>query len=300
MMNFEPPTFQTKSKFADYVQGEEYGCGYSFANVYLWGDQRVAFTGDRLAIFATFGKKSMYHYPIGRGELQPVIESLVSDAKERGIEFRLIGINERCKKELESVFPDRFVFNFNRDTFDYIYKVDDLAQLKGKKYHGKRNHLKRFDNAHPNATAVPLNGQLIGRVKGMVSEWYESRLQQMPDQDLDLEKQAIFKAIESYDQLGMDAIALMEDQKVLAVTLGYRMTDTVFDVSFEKAIATVDGAYTKINHAFANYIRAKYPQVKFINREEDMGILGLRKAKESYYPDYLLEKYSAKLKCRIL
>jgi hypothetical protein len=264
--------------------------------VYLGGDQRVAFIDDRLAIFATFGKKPMYHYPIGTSDVKPVIESLIADANERGIEFRLIGINSRCKDELESAFPDRFVFDYNRDTFDYIYKVDDLAELKGKKYHSKRNHLKRFDLAHPNAVTVPLDGELIGRVKVMVEEWYESRLEQSPDQDFGLEKQAIFKALNEYDQLGMDTLALIEDGVVLAVTLGYRITDTVFDVSFEKAIATVDGAYAKINHAFANYIRAKYPEVRFINREEDMGILGLRKAKESYYPDYLLEKYSAKLK----
>lgn len=296
MIDFKQITKDLKTEYFKYLNEQEYGCGYSFANLYLWGDQRLAFVNSRAVILATFGKDTMYHYPIGDGDITPVVNAVILDANERGIPLRFIGITPKNKTELELAFPNRFEFTFNRDSFDYVYSVDDLADLKGKKYHRKRNHLKRFETAHPNSVVVPLSDEIIGSVTQMVDEWFSSRITITHDEDFDLEKQAIYKALKDYKDLGMDGLVLMEDGEVLAVTLGNRMTDSLVDVNFEKARADVDGAYTKINNAFAQYIRNKYPEVKFLNREEDMGIEGLRKAKESYYPDHMSEKYSAKLK----
>jgi hypothetical protein len=93
----------------------------------------------------------------------------------------------------------------------------------------------------------------------------------------------------------MEGLVLVEDGKPLAVTMGSRLCDCTFDVHFEKALSSVDGAYAAINRGFARYLREKYPEVEFLNREDDLGIEGLRKAKLSYNPHHMVEKYWAYL-----
>ena len=91
----------------------------------------------------------------------------------------------------------------------------------------------------------------------------------------------------------MDGIALMTEEGLMGFSMGNRIREDMFDVNFEKALAAVNGAYPTVNREFARYIRQKYPQIRLLNREDDMGIEGLRRAKESYYPDILLEKFVA-------
>ena len=88
-------------------------------------------------------------------------------------------------------------------------------------------------------------------------------------------------------------ITLKNGEEILAFTIASRMSPTTFDVHFEKAKDNIQGAYTAINNEFARHLRNKFPEVEFLNREEDMGIEGLRKAKESYRPHHLTEKYIA-------
>ena len=109
-----------------------------------------------------------------------------------------------------------------------------------------------------------------------------------------MEEVALDRAIRHYGELSLDGIALVVDGLIVAMTMGSRMTADTFDVNFEKANAEVNGAYAAINYEFARYLRAKYPSLCFIDREEDMGIEGLRKAKQSYRPEIHLMRYSAR------
>ena len=81
--------------------------------------------------------------------------------------------------------------------------------------------------------------------------------------------------------------------EVVAFTMGDRLNSDTYDVHFEKAYGELQGAYAMINREFARWVRAKHPNVRYLNREDDMGVEGLRKAKESYYPDRMVEKYAA-------
>ena len=123
-----------------------------------------------------------------------------------------------------------------------------------------------------------------------VDDWYKKRSEEDPQSDFLMEQAAISRALGYYNELELEGLMLFSHGEAVAMTLGSRMSQECFDVHFEKARADVDGAYTAINCEFAKYIRAKYPDVKFLNREEDMGIEGLRKAKESYYPHHMVEK----------
>jgi hypothetical protein len=131
----------------------------------------------------------------------------------------------------------------------------------------------------------------------MVEKWYADR-QASETGDFDYEIEVFRRAMENFNELGLEGLALMDNGEVLAVTFGSKMQDDTLDVHFEKARADVDGAYVAINNGFAKYIRQKDPEIKFLDREEDMGIEGLRKAKQSYYPCHRIIKYTAREKIK--
>ena len=269
------------------------GCEYSFANLSLWGLQKVAFLHGCAAFFSHFYGRSVYPYPIGSGDRRAVIEEILLDAKERGIPCRITGMTDADRAELEAWFPGKFLLKATRDGSDYVYAIDDLADLKGRKYQKKRNHANRFRADHPDYTVVPLTACNMPLAQHMINDWYTLRFKEDPEGDYMLENIALAKACRCYDALGMDGILLMEGDKVLAVTMGSRMAKDTFDIHFEKAREDVDGAYTVVNQEFARYLRLKYPDAAYLDREDDMGLEGLRKAKLSYHPHHMIDKHTA-------
>ena len=127
-------------------------------------------------------------------------------------------------------------------------------------------------------------------VRQMVDTWYSVKKEENPDVDFLMEQAALSKAFRYYRELGMEGLVLLAGGDVLAFTLGSQLSSDTFDVHFEKARSDIDGAYTAITCEFARYIRSKYPHIRFLNREDDMGLEGLRKSKESYYPHHLVKK----------
>lgn len=277
------------------LSAPERGCEYSFANLYLWGRQEVAFLHGCVAFFSHFYGKSIYPYPIGPGDKRAVIEEILRDAGERGIPCRISGITDADREELEGWFPGRFHIRSARDSFDYVYAIDALADLRGRKLQKKRNHFNKFQSAHPDYQVQPLDCKTLGAAQHMVNDWYLNRNRTDPEGDYLLENIAMVRAFRNFDELGLTGIALMEGDRILAVTIGSRMGLDTFDIHFEKAREDVDGAYAAVNCAFARYLRLNYPDIQYLNREDDMGIEGLRKAKLSYYPDHMVEKHFAYL-----
>lgn len=294
MIEFHRACLDHKARYDEYLfSAPERGCEYSFANIVLWGRQEIAFTEDCIAYFSHFYGKSVYPYPIGNGEKKAVIEAVLHDAKKRGIPCRLTGLTNADREELEGLFPGKFQIFPMRDTFDYVYTTNALADLKGKKLQKKRNHFNRFCANHPEYRVEELSCHNLPRVQHMVNDWYVNRRKADPMGDYFLESLAMAKAFRHYDALKMEGIALFDGDEVLAVTMGSRLSENTFDIHFEKAREDVDGAYAAVNCEFARYLRVKHPDVTFLNREDDMGLEGLRKAKLSYQPDHLVEKFWA-------
>ena len=275
--------------------GPERGCEYSFANKFLWGRQKAARLGDTLVFFSQFDRRSVYPFPVGTGDLKPALDAVIHDAHMRGIPCYLTGMTRDDCDLLEQLYPGKFRFHSDRDNFDYIYSIDDLADLKGRKFQKKRNHLNRFLEEHPNWQVLPLNEKTRTAAYCMLQAWYANRAQMDPTMDFHLEKLALDRAFAFHAQLALEGIVLVEDGQVLAFTMGSRMNRDTFDIHFEKAREDIQGAYNIINREFARYLRDKYPDAKWLNREDDMGLEGLRSAKLSYNPDRLLEKYWARL-----
>lgn len=293
-LDFQPVSIENKTEYQKCLwSGPSRGCEYSFANLFTWGDQKLARMGDWFVIFSRFGMRELYHYPIGTGDRKQVLEVVFADARARGIEWRFSGLLEQEKEELEALYPDRFAFVANEGSFDYVYDVNDLADLAGRKYHGKRNHCKRFEDACPNYVTQPITEENLSLAKTFAEAWYAAKQAEQPDADYRMEEIAMERAFANYRALELDGLLLLSEGRVLAMTMGNRMNSDTFDVNFEKATAEVQGAYAMINREFARYIRQKYPEVRYLDREEDMGIEGLRQAKLSYYPHHQVKKYRA-------
>ena len=291
MIDFQPLTLEDRQRCEQYLlDGTERGCEFSFANLYLWGRQRAAEVEGHLVLFSQFSRRSVYPYPVGSGDKTAVLEALMADARERGIPCRITGLNQENMALIEEKFPGQFRFHCDRDSYDYVYDIHDLADLKGRKYQKKRNHFNRFRDAYPYYTTEPLTDHNLEEVQALTDRWYAKKLQEDPQGDYHMERAALSKALKHYVALGMEGLVLRDGADVLAFTLGSPLSPDTFDIHFEKALPDAEGAYPVINCEFARYLRAKYPNVRFLNREDDLGIEGLRKAKLSYYPHHLVEK----------
>ena len=292
MIDFRRLTLAQKEEYNRILfSGRPRGCEYSFANLYLWGRQQVAFLHGCVAFFSHFNGKTVYPYPIGSGDRRKVLEEILRDAKERGIPCRITGMTEADCVELEGWFPDTFALRTDRDFYDYVYDIDDLADLRGRKFQKKRNHFNRFRTEHPNYEVRELNPCNRHQALRMVDDWYRNRMKADPEGDYLLENIAMARAFQNYDALGMEGIELLVEGEVVAVTMGTWLAEDTFDIHFEKARENVDGAYNAVNCEFARYLRLKYPQVRYLDREDDMGLEGLRRAKLSYNPHHMVEKH---------
>ena len=290
MIDFQRITPAQQALLMPLLLENKKSCEYSFTNLCVWGRQHFAIVDGFVVLFSLFDRKAVYPFPVGAGEILPVLDAILEDARQRGIPCCITGLNQDNIATLERYYPGKFRFSCDRNTFDYVYPIDDLADLKGRKFQKKRNHLHRFRNLCPDWRVEPLTAANMAAVKEMAEEWYRIRLSNAPEGNYHLEQTALKRAFENYDRLPLDGLVLLQGDRVLAFTMASPLSPDTMDVHFEKAREDIDGAYTAINQAFAAYLRDKYPAIRYLNREEDMGLEGLRKAKLSYCPDHLQEK----------
>lgn len=238
-------------------------------------------------------ERNSYFYPAGSGDVKPVIEALIEDACSRGAPFRMHGVEQESVAVLETLFPGRFCFEENRDSFDYIYESEKLITLAGKKLHSKRNFINRFQAEHEGAWSYEaLTPKNLDECWEMNVEWCA---QSGCGEDLSLMEEAcaVRNCFNNFTALALQGGVLRVEGKIAAYTMGLPVNADTFIIHVEKAFASVAGAYPMINQQFAAHNCADY---KYINREDDVGDEGLRKAKLSYKPAILLEKYIVTLK----
>ncbi|MCD7947063.1 MAG: phosphatidylglycerol lysyltransferase domain-containing protein [Oscillospiraceae bacterium] len=299
-LSFRAPRIEDKPWVDKLLALSEYrGCEYNFTTLFIWNEtyrQEIARMEDYLLIRAKLPRGNCYSFPAGQGELGPVIEALTLDARAQGAPLCLIGVTEAQITQMETLFPGEFTFTANRDGSDYLYEIDRLADLGGKRLHAKRNHINRFMEQNPTWQYERVSAASLPECLEMDKIWYKERLARIEaegGESPERENAALHRALLHFAPLGLDGGLLRVEGKVVAFTLGDRISTDTYDVHFEKAFGEMQGAYAMINREFARQIRADYPEIRYLNREEDMGIPGLRKAKESYYPDLLLTKHSA-------
>lgn len=291
MLNFRELSLSDRERIhSTFYRAAQHGSEFSFANLFFWGEQKVAFLGDAPVFLSRFGEH--YTYPLPFFDLS-LLPALREDAHERGIPFRLFGLTAQELEALNALYPQQFCAHPVRDSFDYVYDIDRLCDLHGKKLQAKRNHCNRFEEAYPDYRVVPLTPELLPRCREFTERWYATHAAGGAASDYAGERTAIARAFDHFDALHMEGIAIETGDGMVAFSMGNRIRDDTFDVNFEKADAGINGAYPIVNREFARLLRARYPELRFLNREDDMGIDGLRRAKESYSPDILLEKFLA-------
>ena len=265
-------------------------CEMTFANTYLWSRHYgigYAIVNDML-IFGNIDGGCSYTLPVGPGDLKSTLDLLMKHCEENGQVFQLHNITREDFEKLEELYPRRFDIRYEREYADYVYEAEKLASLSGKKYHSKKNHVNKFMKLYPDWSYEPITQNNIEECFQMALRWRELNGCEA-DEDKHAEICVTLNYLRLFEELGMRGGALRVNGEIVAFTLGEAVgnrKDTLV-VHIEKAYAEIQGAYTMINQQFALHEGKGF---LYLNREEDMGEEGLRKAKLSYKPVFLIEK----------
>lgn len=291
------------------LYGERQNCDLSFSNLISWRflyNTQFAVIDDYLVFRFHTGRHLAYMMPIpkpqvmedGSYRMKPcdecsvkVIRTIRDDSIAMGHPFLMLGVCNYMVDLIEQSFPDTFTIEPNRNFADYIYTRDKLINLSGKKLQSKRNHINKFKSLYPQYTYRPLTEDLIPQCLELEKQWRKVSKDDTDEQDLDeslsIELRSMTRAFHRWDRLGLTGGTIWVDDKLVAFTFGCPINQTTFDVCVEKADVNYEGSFSIINQEFVKHLPEQYC---YINREEDMGNEGLRRAKLSYHPDILLEK----------
>jgi hypothetical protein len=254
-------------------------CSWQF----LYRSEYAVVNGFLLLRFQIEHERTAYMFPVGTGDKKEIIRLLEEDSLRTGHPLCLMGITPEITSELENLFPHEFKYVSERKYADYIYNRTDLVELKGKKYQSKRNHVNRFYRDYQ-FEYLPVTPEVVHLCMKLEEEWFGDHT---PDEDLLNEHCSMTFALQHLDELGGIGGAIRVNGEIEAFTFGSPINKNTFGIHVEKANTQIEGIYPVINQLFVSHIPEQYI---YINREEDLGIEGLRKAKLSYHPVILLEK----------
>lgn len=292
---FKPITINDKEVITSYTMNSNYqNCDFSFANMcswqFLYRSEFAVLDGFLLIRFRIEkSSRTAYMIPVGQGDLKAALLRLEADSLALGRPLCMLGITPDAKEQLEEVLPRQFVYIPERDYYDYIYLRENLSELKGKKYQPKRNHINNFKKQYA-YEYVPITKEIVPQCLELERLWYRNNQTAEEQEALTDERQSLTFALHHFDSLGLTGGAIRVDGEIIAFSFGAPINHNTFGVHVEKANTQFDGAYALINQELAAHLPEQYI---YLNREEDLGIEGLRKAKLSYQPTLLLEKAAA-------
>ncbi len=222
--------------------------------------------------------------------VRPAVEVAISDISARACGLDIMGVNQDFVDRLRAEGTEGFVVTEDRDLAEYIYLRSDLMDLPGKKYHAKRNHVNKFLTG-PGYDWLDLEPNHLERCLSICDQWMSEHDSGDADR---CEYYAVREAVAHMNELRLTGALVEMNGKPVAFTVGERLRPDLALIHLEKADPSVPGIYAFINQQF---ICRQFPDVQFVNREEDMGIPGLRRAKESYYPHHMATKYRIRTQC---
>ena len=306
MLRFNRITPDDKDLIQSYtLRGLRQGCDLSFATIFGWAflfNTEWAEAEGCLFLRFHFGGQLAYMVPIKKPDdapdarpgchydsecLRRVVELASRDAAANGQPLQLVSVQNHIVDMLDSLFPDRFDTVRNRDYADYIYARERLVNLSGKKLQSKRNFVNRFKKTYPQYEYRALTPELIPECLRLEQLWREKSGYIDADDSTTQALRALSRQLANWDKLGLSGGTIWVDGQLVAFTYGNPVNETTFDVCVEKADTDYEGAFNIINNEFVRRLPEQYTH---INREEDMGVEGLRKAKLSYHPETILEK----------
>jgi hypothetical protein len=255
-------------------------CEVNFTNIFIWRhfehSRYTLIRGNLCVLCEPPNEPPYFLQPVGAVDLEATVRDCLDVAP--------------CLSRV----PEDFVLKHcgglrseaDPDNFDYVYRTADLIQLKGKKYDGKRNRIRKFEKSHL-FRYLGLTPGLEDGCRRLFEEWYAGKAN--GDPAIRAEKEAILEALTGFGILGLIGGAVEVDGKIVAFSMGEKLTSDTAVIHIEIAGPEFPGLAQLINREF---IRNEWSSFEFVNREQDVGIPGLRRAKLSYYPDHLVKKYT--------
>lgn len=297
LLNYKPVSLADRQRLEPYIQAQHFeNSELTFTDIYIWRlswHVEWAIYGGALYFRMRMpGKCQLYPVmPLDGNLTRDMIDVAIADMRKSGLKPIMGSVSEEYLARLKAVMPEGVSAEENIDFEDYVYRAENLRELAGKRYHGKRNHVARFMRDYAGRfTYRPLRACDREACLALWDKWYAERVGIMDNAqllDAAQEREMIADVFGSMNQLNMRGGVVEMDGEMAAFTLCEREGDMMY-VRLEKGLDKYEGIYAYINQMFA---REGFDGINWINREEDMGIPGLRRSKQSYYPDHMVKKY---------
>ncbi len=320
MLDFKEITLSDKNWVDELLQYSGYnGTEYCFTTLFIWRkiyNTKICRYNDLLLIRSCMETTPAYIFPAGKGsreDIKQVIELYSADAKENyGAKLILHSVNKENVALIEELFPGDFNAEAARNSYDYIYNSLDILTLRGKKFQSKRNHMARFLEL-PDWSYETITNENLQECVKMNAEWCAQNGCNK-DKSMQQESCAVKETLNNFEALKVKGGLLRLQGKVVAYSIGEMLNYNTFIVHIEKAFADIRGAYPAMSREFI-YHQMENPKplvlpngkpnedittqdigFEYINREDDAGDEGLRKAKMQFHPAFLLEKWTVNKK----
>jgi len=283
----EKPLFDTLFNLFPPVISE-----FTFTNLFIWRyayQLKISRFKNFLCLLSDRGEKSFFFPPIGEGDMVECYRILLQYLKGKGTHPKIARVPEAMVAPMDWK-GEGFVAELDRAQSDYLYLMEDLIKLEGRKYHRKRNHIKQFKEKY-SYQYIPLTSEWISECLRLETEWCDLRQCEVIPGLLN-ESIAIKEAFTHFEELGLKGGAILINEKLEAFTLGEPLNRDTVVIHIEKANSAYEGLYSLINQAF---LENEWSEYTYVNREQDLGEEGLRKAKESYFPHHMVNKYTITL-----
>lgn len=311
-LSFKPIALESRSEILRFLHNDHFSIAdISFGNLYIWKHARAisyAICGDSLIIQTRQthkeGQNPYFFFPIAGDESSKLeaLKTLESYARENGFPLHFERIEAHNLPLLRQAFP-AISIEPTPDRFDYVYSIEELIALSGRKFHKKKNHLNSFLQRYE-WEIEPITQANASELAQVARIWLDSN--PAKNDDLELEYLGICAALESFDKLGLQGIAVRAREKlalgsgnidpaesvlpIIAFSFGEVISDEMAVIHIEKAAPNIIGAYQIINQQL---LARCFSSLRYANREEDLGIAGLRQAKRGYNPIFMVEKHRA-------
>ena len=301
MLELQEITLDKKELFDQYLARKcSQNSEFTFTNLFMWRksyDMRYVLLHDMLCIMPQHvGGPRSATFPIGfkredgtNGDIVPVIEELLQYFEETGQTPLIRLYDDETVQMLINAFPGKFLITEDVNYFDYIYRVEDLINLSGKKYHAKKNHVNKFKSKY-NWEYQRLTSANRDECLRLFDTWCENKLEEVAG--IEEEYGAVHELFDNWDRLSVTGGCIRVDGEMAAFSVGEPLCGKMAVIHLEHANTEYEGSFAIMNQQF---LENEWSGYELVNREEDMGLEGMRRAKESYRPVYKLKKYVATL-----